>query len=71
MLKNFGKLFLDENTKYLILNIFPQLKHYQRLSRLEKLGKNLGTNLAPNCLFLKIFRSKIFWQNKILGVKIL
>ena len=45
LLKNFGKLFLDENTKYLILNIFPQLKHYQRLSRLEKLGKNLENEL--------------------------
>ena len=40
-LKNFNKLFSNENSKEIILNIFPQFKYYERLRTFNKLDNRL------------------------------
>ena len=41
LLKNFDKLFLKDDLKKIILNIFPQFKYYKRLKKINKLNKNM------------------------------
>ena len=40
-LKNLNNLFLNEESRDIILNIFPQFKYYQRLSKVSNLAKSL------------------------------
>ena len=40
-LKNFNKIFSNENSKEIILNIFPQFKYYERLRTFNKLDNRL------------------------------
>ena len=40
-LKNISNLFINDDSKEIILNIFPQFKHYQRLKNINKLNKNI------------------------------
>jgi len=41
LLKNIDKLFVDNDLKKIILNIFPQFKYYKRLKNIKKLSKNI------------------------------
>ena len=40
-LGDFDKLFLDKNSKEIILNIFPQFKHYKRLNIFKGLNREI------------------------------
>ena len=41
LLQNIQKLFLNEDSKEIILNIFPQFKYHERLKNIGKLSKNI------------------------------
>ena len=41
LLKNVNRLFLQDQSKEIILNIFPQFEYYKRLNKFENLDQNL------------------------------
>jgi len=44
LIKNVNNLFLNNYSREIILNIFPQLKYYERLNKLDNLNKKLRNN---------------------------
>ena len=51
--KNLNRLFLQDDSKEIILNIFPQFEYYERLNKFERLDLNLRKNYDP-CLIMAI-----------------
>ena len=49
-LKNVSSLFLNTTSKEIILNIFPQFKHYERLKRIDELNKKLRSKYDFNLI---------------------
>ncbi len=49
-LKNLADLFFDKTSNEIILNIFPQLKYYERLKIFESLNDKLKSKYDPNLI---------------------
>ena len=49
-LKNMCSLFSNNESKEIILNIFPQFKYYERLKKIDKLEKNLKEKYDKNLI---------------------
>ena len=53
LLKNVNRLFLQDQSKEIILNIFPQFEYYKRLNKFENLDQNLRKKY-DSCLILAL-----------------